>query len=342
MNILKIDGEIGWSVTAREVENFLKDASGDITVEISSVGGSVYHGIKIYNALFSYDKGKVHTVNKSMAASIASYILMAGDEISAYDNATLMIHNAWTFAYGNHNELRDTANHLEALSNIIAKKYAQISGKSIDDVKEMMDKETFLYGEEMQSEGFVQNIVSTEKKMQKEEAKALLKESIKACTVSSKEHCKIDGYNKPIEEALQVLAAMPSDEKIVNQINEGAEMTVTKEEFDAMKSKYDESMASLQKQNEEAQAKLDELMAKLDERNMAEVVAFCGANRDTISLEKEKEFIEAKSTLQEVMAYALEQMKSDASEGVDNSQTDADEYDKALQEAVAKINNGGN
>ena len=338
MNILKISGEIGWDTTSREVENFLKNAVGDITVEISSVGGSVYHGIEIFNLLASYDNGSIHTINKSMAASIASYILMAGDKISTYDNATLMIHNAWTFTYGNHNDLRDTANHLEALSNIIAKKYAEVSKKSLDEIKEMMDKETFLYGEEIQENGFAFDVIKTEKKMPKDEAKALLYESIKACTASSKEHCKIDGYNEPIEKALSILAAMPSDEKIANQITKGAEMTVTKEEFDAMKSKYDETVASLQKQNNEISAKIGELSAKLQESHMAEVVAFCGANRDTISLAKEKEFVEAKATLNDVMAYALEQMKNDPADA--NANGDIDPFDKALDEAINKVNGG--
>ena len=101
---IKIDGEIGWDIKAREIKGQLEESTGDITIEISSPGGSVYQGVSIFNAIKQYNKGTVTTVITSLAASMASYIAIAGDTIKAYDNAVYMIHNASVFSWGDHIE----------------------------------------------------------------------------------------------------------------------------------------------------------------------------------------------------------------------------------------------
>jgi len=343
MRKIVIEGEIGWDISASGVINQLKDMSGDITVEINSVGGSVYQGVSIFNALFEYNKGHITTVNKGMAASMASYIMLVGDTIKSFSNATYMIHNAITFAYGNANELKKTANHLDALSTIIANKYVDKTGKSLEEVKQMMDDETFLYGNEMLEHGFVDEIISVEKNTSRESAIAMQQNEFQACLASSKEHCKIDGYNGSLDKVLDTLATMPSNEKIVNQ-NSGVDMeTVSKKEFDAIQSKYDSLVAS----NDEAIAKLGEATAKVDglektlnESNKAEIIAFCGANRGIVNFAKEKEFLDAGAKLQDVMAFAME---ADTNAPVENLDTQADEAtaeSNYLAEAIAKQNKG--
>lgn len=342
MKKIVIEGEIGWDVTAREVINKLKDMSGDITVDINSAGGSIYQGVVIFNALFEYDKGHITTVNKGMAASMASYILMVGDTIKSYSNATYFVHNALTLEHGNAKRLRKTANHLDRLSTIIANMYVDKTGKSLEDVKQMMDDETFLYGNEMLEHGFVDEIISVEKNTSRESAITMQQNEFKACLSSSKEHCKIEGYNGNIDEILDTLATMPSNEKIVNQIT-GVGMTVSKEEFDAIKSKYDSLVAS----NDEASAKLGEATAKiedleksLNESNKAEIIAFCGANRSVVNYAKEKEFLDSGAKLQDVMDFAMESEENQASENLnteDNTDTTESNY---LAEAIAKQNKG--
>lgn len=346
MNIIDIKGEIGWETTSDEVINKLKNMSGDIEVGINSVGGSVYQGIAIFNALFEYNKGKITTVNKGMAASMASYILMAGDTIKAYSNATSMVHNALSPAYGNAKELRKTADRLDALSEIIANMYVDKTGKSLVEIKQMMGDETFLYGEEMLKQGFVDEIISVEKNTSKEEARLNYENEFKACLSSSKEHCKINGYNGDLEEALNTLATMPSNEKIVNQ-NLGEDMQVSKEEFDAIKSKYD----ALEASNKDVTADLAEMTAKLSEEtakvkkleesiNNAEVIAFCGANREVVNYAKEQEFLAANATLQDVMNFAMEFEENKASVNLhteDNTTNSESEY---IAEAIAKQNKG--
>jgi len=181
MKIIKIDGEIGWTTTARDVKWELSRANGDITVEISSPGGSVFQGIEIFNALKKYDKGTVTVVITSLAASIASYIALAGDEIKANDNAVYMIHNASVFVGGDHNKLRKSADIVAGLSKILANKYVEMTGKKEKEIQKMMDEETFFYGAEMVEAGFVGSIVETEDEKDEEGAKALASEAFKAC-----------------------------------------------------------------------------------------------------------------------------------------------------------------
>ena len=343
MSKIVIEGEIGWDITASDVVNKLKDMTGDITVEVSSVGGSVYQGISIFNALHEYDKGTITTVNKGMAASMASYIMLAGDKIKAYSNATYMVHNAMVFAFGNASELRKSADHVESLSNIMANMYADKTGKTVKEVKQMMDEETFLYGEEMLQHGFVDEIIYVEKDLGRDTAKANLLGEVASCLSSSKEHCKEEGYTGDIGSVLNSLAAMPSYEKIVNQTDGESMETVPKEKFDAIVAKHDELVASngqLTESLSEMTSKMETLEAQANDRNLEEVIAFCGANREPISFSKEAEFVKAGATLQEVMDYAMSQEENAPSGNLNfggNDETAADDYIKA---AIAKQNKG--
>lgn len=187
MTIIKINGEIGWEVVASEFIRELDNTTGDIEIQISSPGGSVFEGIQIFNAIKAYDRGNVKVVIISLAASIASYIALAGDEVHAYDNSVYMIHNASVMARGDHRELRKKADIVSGLSSIIAKAYVSKTKQSAAAISELMDEETFLYGEEMLTAGFVDVMISTEDNKDAEAAIALAAESFTACLKSSNE-----------------------------------------------------------------------------------------------------------------------------------------------------------
>jgi ATP-dependent Clp endopeptidase proteolytic subunit ClpP len=187
MKTIKIQGEIGWDVLAQEVETDLKNVSGDIVVELDSPGGDVFEGVKIHNLLKDYDKGKVSVVINGVAASMGSYIAMAGDEIKAYDNAVFMIHNPWTVAIGDYVEMRKTADVLEGLAKLLANKYIKKTGKSENEIKSLMDDESWFFGEEIKSAGFADEIISTDEKEDKQSLIALKKEQFKAVVRKMKE-----------------------------------------------------------------------------------------------------------------------------------------------------------
>lgn len=205
MNEILIYGEIGyWGVTATSVRDQLSQMNGDVTVKIDSPGGSVFEGISIFNALKEYSKGKVEIVIESIAASIASYIALAGDVIKAHDNSTFMIHNAWTFTYGDGNELRKTASILDGLTSLIAKKYISKTGKSTEEIKYKMDDESYFFGSEILDFGFCDEMISTEDENTKDEYVALSREKFKAA-------CKTASEKYSTDEFVQAVAKLTKD-----------------------------------------------------------------------------------------------------------------------------------
>jgi ATP-dependent protease ClpP protease subunit len=161
--IISIRGHIGFQVTAADVMKQLAEAKGKpVRAEISSHGGFVSEGIDMFNLLRDYE-GETTAVIMSMAASMGSYIPLACDKVIAHDNAVFMIHNALMPVIGNHNDLRKVADRLESLSNLLAQEYIKKTGKSLAEIKEMMDAETFLFGDEIKENGFIDEIIEAPK-----------------------------------------------------------------------------------------------------------------------------------------------------------------------------------
>ena len=140
----------------------LSDVS-EINVYINSYGGEVAEGLAIYNALRRH-KAKIRTYCDGFACSIASVIFMAGDERIMNEASLLMIHNAWTFAAGNSKELRKQADDLEVITQASVEAYKAHSSLKEDEIKEMMDNETWILPEDAKSYGFATSIEKTENK----------------------------------------------------------------------------------------------------------------------------------------------------------------------------------
>jgi len=182
MDEIIIDGVIGsWEVDAKDVIYQLNQAKGDIVVKLNSPGGSVIDGITIFNALREYSKGSVVVEIGASAASIASYIALAGDTVKAHSNSVYMIHLAWLPVAGNYLDLRKAADISEGLSSIMANVYAAKTEMEKSDAISLMEKETFYYGAEMLEAGFVDEIINMESKTTKAEAYSVTVESLKAC-----------------------------------------------------------------------------------------------------------------------------------------------------------------
>ncbi|MGL5124957.1 MAG: head maturation protease, ClpP-related [Fusobacteriaceae bacterium] len=152
---LIIFGEITssrWSnsdVIPSDVNNLLSEIGENdaLDIYINSPGGSVFAGIAIYNMLARH-KGHKRVFVEGYAASIASVIAMAGDEIIVPENAYLMIHKAWGFAIGNADDLREQADLYERFDTTIANAYMTKAkdGKTFDEFLELMKAETWFDG----------------------------------------------------------------------------------------------------------------------------------------------------------------------------------------------------
>jgi ATP-dependent protease ClpP protease subunit len=156
---ITIDGVIGWDVSAADIRQQIRDAKGeDLTIEINSPGGMVTEGIAIFNAIKNAP-GDKRTHITGLAASMGSYIALAAGRVTAEPNAIYMIHNAGMIAMGDHNQLRKAADIAEGMSKILATAYIGKTGKGADEIRAMMDAETFLYGAEIKDAGFADEIV---------------------------------------------------------------------------------------------------------------------------------------------------------------------------------------
>ena len=115
-----------------------------VDVHIASDGGNVAAGIAIFNMLKNHDADVTVYVD-SWAASIASVIAFAGKKIIMPANTFLMIHNPSGCAHGDASYLRSVADWLDKLQNMIAETYANATEKAtVEEIKELMDKETWL------------------------------------------------------------------------------------------------------------------------------------------------------------------------------------------------------
>lgn len=151
----------------------------EISIYINSYGGDVSEGLAIYNALKRH-KAKVTTYCDGFACSIASVIFMAGDERIMNESSLLMIHNAWTYATGNAAELRKQADDLEKITQASIEAYKSHSSLSEDEIKKLMDAETWILPEEALSYGFATKVEKTEKEKASQNAFMKLFEIVKA------------------------------------------------------------------------------------------------------------------------------------------------------------------
>lgn len=129
----------------------------EIEVHINSVGGSVFEGVAIYNILKDHP-AKVRMKVDGLAASSASVVLMAGDEIEVPRNAPVMIHNPETFAAGGQAEMQRTADFLGKVRDSIVDTYAARTKKPAAELIAMMDAETWMYGDEAVKHGFADRV----------------------------------------------------------------------------------------------------------------------------------------------------------------------------------------
>ena len=149
-------------VSSYNLSKQIKDLDVDtINVHISSYGGEVSEGLAIYNALRQH-KAKVKTYCDGFACSIASVIFMAGEEREMSNASLLMIHNPWTYTEGNAQELRKKADDLDKMSQASVNAYMEHVNITEEEVRELLDAETWLTPEEALEKGFATSVTSSQ------------------------------------------------------------------------------------------------------------------------------------------------------------------------------------
>lgn len=164
-------GSDGWSdgVTAKRIAAALRSiGSRDVTVSINSPGGDFFEGIAIYNLLMEHPH-RITVKVVGLAASAASIIAMAGDEIQVAKTGFMMIHNSWAVVIGNRHDLSGAAAVLEGFDAAMAGVYADVAGITPDEASRLMDDETWLSGEAAISAGFATALLESDEIAESEE-----------------------------------------------------------------------------------------------------------------------------------------------------------------------------
>lgn len=158
---ISIHDEIGYfGITARDFISELKAVGPvkQINLSIHSPGGEVLDGLAIYNVLNRHPAHITATV-EGIAASMASVIAMAADELRMPKNAFLMIHNPWGVAIGDADDMLGTAELLNKMRDTAVNAYENRTGLDRADIIAMMDAETWLNGDEAHMRGFVDTVL---------------------------------------------------------------------------------------------------------------------------------------------------------------------------------------
>lgn len=176
-------GESWWDdsgITAKKVIAALDEIETDtVNVHINTYGGDVFEGISIFNILRASEKNII-TIVDGIAASAGSLIFLAGDQKKMPDNTQLMIHNPWTYAAGNANDLEKVVDMLRTTESAMTKTYMESFVGTEEEIKELLDSEKFMTAEEAKTFGFVDEIITKQPEDASASAQATIAERLMA------------------------------------------------------------------------------------------------------------------------------------------------------------------
>lgn len=150
-----------WGISSKKIldtlNRFKEKNITEVEVRINSPGGSLFEGFSIFNQLRDY--GNVTTIVDGIAASIASVIALAGNTVKAYKNSYIFVHNPWSIAIGDTNDMKDASDDLAKFRDTLIDLYKSKTGLSEDDLKEMCTNNTFLSSEKALSIGLIDDVI---------------------------------------------------------------------------------------------------------------------------------------------------------------------------------------
>lgn len=213
---LVIEGDIsseswwGDEATPAELRKELAKHKGDLTVSLNSNGGDVFAGVSMYNALKNFD-GNVTVRVDGLAASIASVIAMAGDKVIMSPGSMMMIHKPWTVVAGDANELDKVKEVLNEIEGSLLPIYISRTGKSEEEVRQLLDAETWMTAEEAVEMGFADEAIEAKKSSYSDAIKNLLNGNL-AFSMKATEESMKQLFEK-IQASEQEEATAESDEE---------------------------------------------------------------------------------------------------------------------------------
>lgn len=152
-----------WGASAKAMIEAMAGQEGKtIYLHINSPGGDVFEA-RAMTAAIAGHKGKVIALIEGVCASAATYLALAASEVRMLEGSLFMVHNSWTFAYGNKTELRATADLLDKIDGTIQSDYLRKTGASAEQVAAWMDNTTWFTAQEALDAKFIDAIDSNTK-----------------------------------------------------------------------------------------------------------------------------------------------------------------------------------
>lgn len=140
-----------------QLKKFDDEQVDEIIVYINSPGGSVFEGLTIYNQLAA--RKNVTTIIEGLAASMASVIALAGKKVLMRPSSLLLVHNPWTIAIVDTEEVEKLGQDLDKVRNSILKIYGDKTGMKKEKIKELMNENRFMDADEALKKKFIDEIV---------------------------------------------------------------------------------------------------------------------------------------------------------------------------------------
>lgn len=154
-----IDDSVANTIVAQLLFLEMENPDADISMYINSPGGSVTAGMAVFDTM-RYIKPDVRTVCIGMAASMGSFLLMAGTKGKrlALPNSEIMIHQPLGGAEGQATDVLIHADHLHKTKNKMTKMMAEMTGQPLDKVKNDVERDHFLTAQDALDYGIIDNI----------------------------------------------------------------------------------------------------------------------------------------------------------------------------------------
>ncbi|MBL0707461.1 MAG: Clp protease ClpP [Sulfurimonas sp.] len=345
MNKILIDSDITcWGFSSRWLSRELSEMKGDIEVTISSLGGDVFEGISMFNALRNYskEKGKVTTIVNGKAMSIASLLFLAGDVKKAYENSTIMIHKSWTWLSGNADDLQKESNILNSIDLIMAKTYGKYMKGSEKSILDIMAKEGWYIGrEQLEKTNFVDEFILTDNETQtinKEDytgamarfsAKAIEQQINPDLEMTRKSILDCNDGQCPMVASSEVSVPTASDSEKPEEIKKGN--TMTKEEVSA-----------IQAQNKILMLNRDTLKARIETLEVENKVALDSNRAAVVNFENQLSEIQQvmQSRIREAFATNVASEPTILAMILANNDKDSSEIAIAAKSNTESLNQG--
>ena len=203
----------GDEITPANFKAELAKHSGNVTVWINSPGGDCFAASQIYTMLKNHS-GKITVKIDGIAASAASVVAMAGDEVLISPTGMLMIHNPMTMAFGDYEEMQKAMEMLDEVKESIINAYEIRTGMSRAKLSHLMDSETWMNANKAIEFGFADDVLKDDKRGSSNEAFAF---SAKAAQVSL--------MNKLSKPATKVHKDSPAKAAVINKPEVQADAT---------------------------------------------------------------------------------------------------------------------